>query len=156
MSKSTSNKSSRAPRSSSSTFLLLILVANKPADPLTRAELRQLLCRRNPRYSPRYQLVHQLCLFDPLADSPSCLRCIFSVRKKKKKENIYKCAAARSYCASSSCRAALFGDLLKCVQTRVLCCFAGKGGISEGDSPGIVLIKRDLFLNSTADYALEF
>lgn len=86
MSKSTSNKSSRAPCSSS--FLLLILVANKPADPLTRAELRQLLCRRNPRYSPRYQLVHQLCLFDPLADSPSCLRCIFSVRKKKKRKYI--------------------------------------------------------------------
>lgn len=38
----------------------------------------------------------------------------------------------------------------------LLCCFAGEGGISEGDSPGIVLIKQDLFLNSTADYILEF
>lgn len=118
--KSTSNKGSRTPRSSSS-FLLLILVANKPADPVTRAELRQLLCRRNPRYSPRYQLVHQLCLFDPLADSPSCLRCIFSTEKKtpSKMKKIYKCDAARSYCASSSRRAALFGDLLKCLQTPV-------------------------------------
>lgn len=43
---------------------------------------RHLLCRRNPRYSPRYQLVHQLCLFDPLADSPFCLKCIFSILKK--------------------------------------------------------------------------
>lgn len=87
--KSIFNKSSHTPRSSSS-FLLLILVANKPADPLTRAELRQLLCRRNPRYSPRYQLVHQLCLFDPLADSPSCLRCIFSVRGKKNPSKMKK------------------------------------------------------------------
>lgn len=57
----------------------LIFVANKPPDPLTRAELRQSPCCMNPRYSPRHQLVHHLCLFDPLADSPSSLKCIFRI-----------------------------------------------------------------------------
>lgn len=75
--KSTLNKSSHF--LSSSSFLLLIFVTNKPANPLTCAELRQPLCYRNRRYSPRYQLVHHSCLFDPLADSSSYLKCIFRI-----------------------------------------------------------------------------
>lgn len=116
MSKSTSNKSNHILLSSS--FLLLIFVTNKPANPLTCVELRQLLCRRNPRYSPQYQLVHQLCLFDPLADSPSCLKCIFSVLEK------YKCDFAHSnveqmrHCASASCHVTSCQFLLKCLQSQ--------------------------------------
>lgn len=63
-------------------FQLLLSVTNKAANPLTCVGLHQMQCRRNPRYSPWYQLVRRLCLFDPLADSPIPLKFIFSELQK--------------------------------------------------------------------------
>lgn len=111
MSKSTSNKSNHAPLSSS--FLLLILVANKPANPLTCVELSSVAV---PQESKVFSTVPAGAPIVPVwsfGRLPILLKCIFSVFKK-----IYKCDVAHSHCASSSCRATSLRHLLKCLQSR--------------------------------------
>lgn len=114
--KSTSNKNNHFLPACS--FLLLIFVANKPANPLTCTELRQSRCRGNPRYSPRYQLVHHLCLFDPLAGSPSCLKYIFGILEKRRSDVAHSNDVWMCHFASASCHVTPHLFLTKCLQSQ--------------------------------------